>query len=147
MFVDRIVAFVRELDLPAGIVARLEVGLAQCKIGAHTCLVQEAASRMWHGVLAPHNFDVLMSASKWKRELQLARGGVVSNKDAGRELATRLFAKRDTQVAIALQRVKDHGAFQNPTNPYSSQQSKIQRLPAGSTNQEEANPTSMKLPF
>ena len=104
------VALVREFNLLAGTVAHLDVGGAQRTFGAQECFVQGAASGMWHDVLEAHDFDVrLVAAFTWKWALQLARRGAVGNKDDSRELATRLFAKRDKQVAAALQRVKDHG--------------------------------------
>ena len=108
--VDGMVALVRELDLPAGTVAHLEVGGGRSAYNAQTCFVQGAASGTWHGVLVSHDLDVrLVAASTWKWALKLARRGQVRDKNASRELAKRWFANESNQVADALKRVKDHG--------------------------------------
>ena len=71
--VDGMVALVRELDLPAGTVAHLEVGGGRSAYNAQTRFVQGAASGTWHGVLVSHDFDVrLVAASTWKWVLKLA---------------------------------------------------------------------------
>ena len=108
--VDGMVALVRELNLPAGTVAHLEVGGGRSAYNAQTCFVQGAASGQWIGVLKSHDFDVrLVAASTWKWALKLARRGQVRDKNASRELAKRWFANASNQVADALKRVKDHG--------------------------------------
>lgn len=106
--VDGMVALVRELDLPAGTVAHLEVGGGRSAYNAQTCFVQGAASGTWHGVLVSHDFDVrLVAASTWKWALKLARRGAPRDKNESRDLANRLF--RNNYVADLLRRQKDHG--------------------------------------
>ena len=105
--VDGMVKLVRELDLPAGTVAHFEVGGGRSLYASQSCFVQGAASGQWLGVLVSHGLDGrLVAASTWKWALKLARRGQVRDKNASRELATRWFGN---QVAVALQRVKDHG--------------------------------------
>ena len=108
--VDGMVDLVRELDLPAGTVAHLEVGGGRSLYASQSCFVQGAASGQWLGVLVSHGLDVrLVAASTWKWALKLARRGQVRDKNASRELARKLFANTHNQVAAALRRVKDHG--------------------------------------
>ena len=108
--VDGMVKLVRELDLPAGTVAHLEVGGGRSLYASQSCFVQGAASGQWLGVLVSHGLDVrLVAASTWKWALKLARRGQMRDKNASRELAKRWFANESNQVADALKRVKDHG--------------------------------------
>ena len=108
--VDGMVKLVRELDLPPGTVAHLEVGGGRSLYASQSCFVQGAASGQWLGVLVSHGLDVrLVAASTWKWALKLARRGQVRDKNASRELAKRWFANESNQVADALKRVKDHG--------------------------------------
>ena len=108
--VDGMVKLVRELDLPPGTVAHLEVGGGRSLYASQSCFVQGAASGQWLGVLVSHDLNVrLVAASTWKWALKLARRGEVRDKKASRELAKRLFANERNQVAAALKRVKDHG--------------------------------------
>ena len=107
--VDGMVALVRELDLPAGTVAHLEVGGGRSAYNAQTCFVQGAASGTWHGVLVSHDFDVrLVAASTWKWALKLARRGAPRDKNESRDLANRLFADV-ADVADLLRLQKHHG--------------------------------------
>jgi len=106
--VDGMVALVRELALPAGTVAHLEVGGGRSVYNAQTCFVQGAASGTWHGVLVSHDFDVrLVAASTWKWALKLARRGQVRDKNDSRDLAKRLFPNNDVADLLRLQ--KHHG--------------------------------------
>ena len=106
--VDGMVALVRELNLPAGTVAHLEVGGGRSAYNAQTCFVQGAASGTWHGVLVSHDFDVrLVAASTWKWALKLARRGQVRDKNDSRDLAKRLFPNNDVADLLRLQ--KHHG--------------------------------------
>ena len=108
--VEGMVKLVRELDLPPGTVAHLEVGGGRSLYASQSCFVQGAASGQWLGVLVSHGLDVrLVAASTWKWALKLARRGQVRDKNASRELAKRWFANESNQVADALKRVKDHG--------------------------------------
>ena len=107
--VDGMVALVRELDLPAGTVAHLEVGGGRSAYNAQTCFVQGAAAGTWHGVLASFDFDVrLVAASTWKWALKLARRGAPRDKNESRDLANRLFADV-ADVVDLLQLKKYHG--------------------------------------
>ena len=103
------VALVRELNLPAGTVAHLEVGGGRSAYNSQTCFVQGAASGTWHGVLVSHDFDVrLVAASTWKWALKLARRGAPRDKNESRDLANRLFADV-AGVADLLRLQKHHG--------------------------------------
>ena len=74
MCVDGIVVLVRELDLPAGTVAQIEVCGARSVYGVQRGFLQGAASGTCLSVLVSHNFDVrLVAASTWKWALKLAR--------------------------------------------------------------------------
>ena len=65
--VDGMVKLVRELDLPAGTVAHLEVGGGRSLYASQSCFVQGAASGQWLGILVSHGLDVrLVAASTWK---------------------------------------------------------------------------------
>jgi len=106
--VDGMVALVRELNLPAGTVAHLEVGGGRSAYNAQTCFVQGAASGTWHGVLVSRDFDVrVVAASTWKWALKLARRGQVRDKNDSRDLAKRLFPNNDVADLLRLQ--KHHG--------------------------------------
>jgi len=61
--VDGMVKLVRELDLPAGTVAHVEVGGGRGLYASQSCFVQGAASGQWIGVLASHDFDVRLVAA------------------------------------------------------------------------------------
>ena len=101
--VDGMVKLVRELDLPAGTVAHLEVGGGRSLYASQSCFVQGAASGQWLGVLVSHGLDVrLVAASTWKWALKLARRGQMRDKNASRALAKRWFANESNQVATAL---------------------------------------------
>ena len=63
MYIDGMVALVRELDLPSGTVANVEVGEARSAYNAQTSSVQGEASGTWLGVLVSHNFDVCLLAA------------------------------------------------------------------------------------
>ena len=81
--VDSMVKLVRELDLPAGTVAHLEVGGGRSLYASQSCFVQGAASGQWLGVLVSHDLNVrLVAASTWKWALKLARRGQVRDKNA-----------------------------------------------------------------
>ena len=91
--VDGMVALVRELNLPAGTVADLEVGGGRSAYNSQTSFVQGAASGTWHGVPVSHDFDVrLVAASTWKWALKLARRGAPRDKNESLDLAKRLLA-------------------------------------------------------
>ena len=108
--VDGMVALLRGLDLPARTVAQLEVGGGQSAYNAQTCFAQGAASGTWHGVLVSHDLDVrLVAASTWKWALNLARRGAPRDKNDSRDLAKKLFATPNNDVAALLRRQKDHG--------------------------------------
>ena len=93
--VDGMVKLVRELDLPPGTVAHLEVGGGRSLYASQSCFVQGAASGQWLGVLVSHGLDVrLVAASTWKWALKLARRGQVRDKNASRELAKRWISTR-----------------------------------------------------
>ena len=51
----------------------------------------------------------LVAASTWKWALKLARRGAARDKNDSRDLAKKLFATRDNDVAALLRRQKDHG--------------------------------------
>ena len=100
--VHGMVALVRELDLPAGTVAHLEVGGGWSAYNAQTCFVQGAASGTWHGVLVSHDFDVrLVAASTWKWALKLARRGAPRDKNESRDLAKSFISERYTPVRLS----------------------------------------------
>ena len=106
--VDGMVKLVRELDLPAGTVAHVEVGGGWGLYASQSCFVQGAASGQWIGVLKSHDFDVrLVAASTWKWALKLARRGQVCDKNDSRDLAKRLFPNNDVADLLRLQ--KHHG--------------------------------------
>ena len=106
--VDGMVKLVRELNLPAGTVAHVEVGGGRSAYNAQTCFVQGAASGQWIGVLKSHDFDVrLVAASTWKWALKLACRGQVRDKNDSRDLAKRLFGDV-ADVDDLLRRQKDH---------------------------------------
>ena len=72
--------------------------------------MQGAASGTWHGVLVSHDLDVrLVAASTWKWALNLARRGAPRDKNDSRDLAKKLFATPNNDVAALLRRQKDHG--------------------------------------